>query len=304
MTAAGANGNDRPAPETALAVLASEHRLSILQAFYEAYEPGTIEVDRSLSFTEIYERTDTTSTAQLSYHVEKLVGRYLTETADGYALTYAGVKLRQALRTGTYTDVPDREAIPIEEDCPVCNTAALEARCVENYVEIYCTDHGDAIGLLPFPPSRSGHGNGEFLRALNRYHRYQFGLAIDGICPECGGEIEPVFELHDDPDRQHDAWLRLSCETCGWWRGMPSLFAVLEHPVVVGFYADHGENVRDRPFWYLGANWDEEILSEDPLRVAISTRLDGDELRVAVDDDLDVFDIRRQRENDRALTDS
>ncbi|PSQ26925.1 hypothetical protein BRD01_00195 [Halobacteriales archaeon QS_8_65_32] len=153
MTAAGANGNDRPAPETALAVLASEHRLSILQAFYEAYEPGTIEVDRSLSFTEIYERTDTTSTAQFSYHVEKLVGRYLTETADGYALTYAGVKLRQALRTGTYTDVPDREAIPIEEDCPVCNTAALEARCAENYVEIYCTDHGDAIGLLPFPPS-------------------------------------------------------------------------------------------------------------------------------------------------------
>ena len=116
MTAAGANGNDRPAPETALAVLASEHRLSILQAFYEAYEPGTIEVDRSLSFAEIYERTDTASTAQFSYHVEKLVGRYLTETADGYALTYAGVKLRQALRTGTYTDVPDREAIPIEED--------------------------------------------------------------------------------------------------------------------------------------------------------------------------------------------
>ena len=186
----------------------------------------------------------------------------------------------------------------------MCNAADLEARCVENYVEIYCTGHGDSIGLLPFPPSSiRRHEGTEFLYALNRYHRYQFGLAIDGICPECGGAIDPGVERYADPDRKHDMWLQLDCDTCGWWRGMLGLFAVLEHPAVVGFYADHGENLRDRPLWYLGPNWEEEVLSDDPLRVAISTRLDEDEITVVFDDDLAVLDIQRRDESYRALTD-
>lgn len=69
---------------------------------------------------------------------------------------------------------------------------------------------------------------------------------------------------------------------------------MLEHPAVVAFYHDHGENVRDRPIWNVGDEWRETVLSSDPWCVRVSAQLDDEELAVFVAEDLTVAETRRR----------
>ena len=286
----------------ALSALSNEVRIAILQVFFEETTPGTIEPEFTLTFSELCERVDVASSSQFAYHLEQLTDQFLHKTDDGYALTYAGVRLLRALHAGSFTESISRKPLPIAEPCPKCNQTSLEARCEGNYVEIYCTAHKSQVGLLPFPPTGLRRDDPQaFLRALNRYHRFQFALAVDGICPECGGAIESEFQRRDKQTDGREAALRLSCGTCGWWRGIPALFCVLEHPAVVGFYAEHGENIRDRPVWSLGENWDEQVVAEEQVCIEVRTQLNGEELRLVVDDDLTVQEIERSVRNYEGL---
>jgi hypothetical protein len=75
----------------------------------------------------------------------------------------------------------------------------------------------------------------------------------------------------------------------------------LFHPTVIAFYDNHGVSTRVRAddlgsarrVFDLMTDQGAEIVSEDPLRVAIVPSVDGDELRVTIDETASIVDVSR-----------
>jgi hypothetical protein len=90
-------------------------------------------------------------------------------------------------------------------------------------------------------------------------------------------------------------WMLVShvCEECKYrWR-MPTLFYPSRHPVVVAFFYDHGIEF-DLATYEQRAHlldFEEELLSEDPLRIRISVPLEGDVLGLTYDDRMELVDV-------------
>lgn len=85
-----------------------------------------------------------------------------------------------------------------------------------------------------------------------------------------------------------------ACRGCGSRASSPLTLTVLDHPSVVSFYRDHGEDVTERPLWNVGTEWREGVLSTDPWCARVSSRLDDEVLDLYLDDDGDVRATRRE----------
>lgn len=101
----------------ALDALASEHRIAILRALAEADEPA--------SFSQLREEIGMRDTGQFNYHLSKLLGRFVRETAGGYELGHAGerVVLAAADLNAEHAELlADGDETPDSDDsgCPVC----------------------------------------------------------------------------------------------------------------------------------------------------------------------------------------
>jgi hypothetical protein len=70
-------------PDRALALLGNETRIAILRAIASADE-------ERVPFSTLRERVGVDDSGQFNYHLNKLAGRYVRRTADGYALRQAG----------------------------------------------------------------------------------------------------------------------------------------------------------------------------------------------------------------------
>lgn len=78
-----------PAPET-FEVVADETRQRILDALHAA-------PDAPLQFTVLQGRANVDGSTRFNYHLQVLVGTFVHETADGYALTARGAAFVDAL---------------------------------------------------------------------------------------------------------------------------------------------------------------------------------------------------------------
>jgi hypothetical protein len=78
-----------PAPET-FDVVADETRQRILDALHAA-------PDAPLQFTVLQERANVDGSTRFNYHLQVLVGTFVHETADGYALTARGAAFVDAV---------------------------------------------------------------------------------------------------------------------------------------------------------------------------------------------------------------
>jgi hypothetical protein len=133
---------------------------------------------------------------------------------------------------------------------------------------------------------------------------------FNGLCPTCSGPVDGRLESCPD----HDP--RGGCDNCGFLIRLLVHFQCricedhdvvdpkrlpLFHPTVVAFYDDHGISTRvqaddlgsARRLFDLQTSQNEEIVSEDPLRVAITTSVDGDEVRVTIDETASIVDVHR-----------
>jgi rRNA maturation protein Nop10 len=74
-------------PTATFELLADETRFDILAALAQApYE----EFEGSLTFSELWRRTDVDDSGRFNYHLERLVGPFVRDTAEGYELTHLG----------------------------------------------------------------------------------------------------------------------------------------------------------------------------------------------------------------------
>lgn len=105
-----------PDPAEAFDLLGDETRLAILRALADRQRECPDEP--SLTFTELRERAGVGDSGLFNYHLEKLVGRFVRDTGEGYELGYAG---RQVVRSPTLDRTRGDGGDGSSGDgCPVC----------------------------------------------------------------------------------------------------------------------------------------------------------------------------------------
>lgn len=276
---------DTAAPSEAFQPLGNEVRTRVLAALLDSERGKTVK-----TFSELAEASGTDTTAGFAYHLRQLTDHYLRETENGYTLTDAGVRIARAIESGAYTHSVDRDPVAIDDPCPFCEEPTLVAAATDNTVTVRCQACERALLGLSFPPGgHRTHTDEAFPGALDRLYRHRVSLLTAGSCPECGGASSARVGYADTETESNRAQLQLDCAGCGYALACPVTLAVLDHPEVVSFYHDHGEDIRDRPIWNVGREWRETILSDDPWCVRVSTELEGEEVALFVGRDATVI---------------
>ncbi|MFB6187814.1 MAG: hypothetical protein ABEI86_13235, partial [Halobacteriaceae archaeon] len=133
MSDTSSNTQQHIPPNEVFKILGNETRLQILQLLGEAND--------SLSFSELFEKTDYEDTANFSYHLGKLEGHFVEAHDDRYAISQAGKRVIEAVLSGTMTETPQFERMEVETSCFLCG-GTMEASYNQEHVIAYCTDCG------------------------------------------------------------------------------------------------------------------------------------------------------------------
>lgn len=274
-----------PAPERAFRLLGDETRLAILRAVWASST-------ETVSFTEIRERIGNPNSGHFNYHIDKLTGHFLSKAEDGYALTRAGREVVRAVLAGSLTERPRMESTPIDGRCVECGGELVAE--YDEYGVVECPECGETVMWNEFPPAGlAGRTPEEVAITFDRRTRSRFRLAMDGICPNCAGEMStelPGTDPRGDRSTTH------RCRNCKYEARVPLFGHATRHPAVVSFYYERGVDVTDLPYWKLRAlarDYTEEILTEDPWTARVTVRAGDRELRLTLDDALDVTDVDR-----------
>lgn len=314
MTSSGVSGEaSELSPEEAFAVLGNETRLQILLTLGEAKEP--------LAFSELFEEVDYDTTANFSYHLEKLEDHFVESSDDGYELRQTGRRVVEAVQSGTVTETPVLERTPIETTCFLCESS-MEVDYRREHVGVYCPDcRGtvggssvtaewvpdpgvDLVGDVTIPPAGvHDRTPGEVLEAAEIWTVTEAQATARGVCPRCSASVEHSAHVCDDHDasdgrcdrcdRQFGATIRTTCRNCIY--DDTSVFAryLLANPDVMSFMTDHGIDPISPDGFHISA-LDETILSTRPIEARFTFTAGGDELVLRVED-LSVVDVSRRQ---------
>lgn len=304
------NGADGLSPEEVFAILGNATRVEILQALWDQFESGPR--TNALPYSVLFDRIDITDSGNFSYHLEKLTGPFVRRTDSGYALKQTGINVVRAVVAGTVTTDPSFGPTPIDIDCPICN-GAVEVAYDDELLTASCTECGglldwdDAAGFLfggLVPPAVMDQRPVEAaFRAGVTFVMYQIAALHAGVCPHCGGIPDQRLEVCSDHrpgegahcphcDRLHRAEAWMGCGTCKWSVFPPATVAVLTEPVVTAFFHDRGIEHRFATWEGIARSFDidEELRSQDPLRLGFRVPAKGDEFEIVIDENLDVVD--------------
>lgn len=315
--AAGAAG---PHATDAFTLLSNETRLAILLALWEEYDPHSS--DNRVPFSTIFDNVEYDDPGNLSYHLEKLEGQFVRQHTEreGYELREPGLKLVRSVIAGAGVQDVRLEPTEIDQECPFCS-APTTVSYTDGVVITACTECEGAVpeqtetdGLLsavPFNPAGLEDRTPEEIRAASRVAALrQVQSLFDGLCPACSGPVDGWLECCSDHDttghcencgRTFDTLARFQCRICKNHSTTSPKGLALFHPSVIAFYDDHGVSTRIQAedfesvkrVYDLMDDHDMEIISEDPLRVAVTACLEGDETSLVFDETVSVVDVRR-----------
>jgi len=310
----GGSDGSTPSPDEAFAVLGNETRVQILQALGDA--------DGSLSFTQLRERVGIRQGAQFNYHLDKLVGHFVSKGDEGYALRQPGRRVVEAVLSGAMTDNPVIERTEIEEwPCPYCG-ATTEVVYQQERVERYCTEcsglygesatranpripggYGD-LGVLKLPPAGvQGRNAAEVLATAFTWAYAELLVAANGVCPRCSAKVDhevTVCESHDGNDgpcdrcgRRQAVSFRTACSNCPFEHGSVVSVHLAARTELLAFVTARGYNPLADP-WNWGWEYEEEILSTDPFEGRFTFAVDGDRISLTVDEELAVISVETE----------
>jgi len=281
-------------PEEAFAALSDETRVDILRALWEAE-------DREATFSELREAVGVADSGQFNYHLDKLVGRFVRKTDDGYELTLAGLHVNGAIQAGAYTMEGTLDPVEIDDPCPFCG-GTRTFHYEDEAVTIGCANCAFTLGA-PVPPGVFADYDREAAPAVaSCYFRTIVGQVSNGFCWYCDGPVElTVCSLAaaseaEVPEELADLpFAHFECERCAADITSDLGSALVDHPAVGGFYFDHGVDVRERPFHTFNAldPGRSEIRQRDPFRASVTFSVDADSLTLVVDENCDVVEVER-----------
>lgn len=288
---------DSVPPADVFELVAHETRVAVLETL-RAADGGP------LAFGEIRDAVGVDDPGQCHYHVDRLAGRFVERTDEGYRLLPAGWRLVGAIVSGGLTDSLPVETAPVEGACSEC-AGSLQASVRTAGVTIECVDCGFVETDPDVPPvAFAGRPSTEIGRTVARYTRRTEMDAAHGFCPNCEGSVtRRVAAPGDDAAPEWfggdaaDAVVVTDCEHCGnWWHAMLPIAALVE-PAVVAFHHEHGVDLRERPWWTLDSvRIGTGELTEGPRRVTVPMRIDGDSRSFVFDGE---FRFVRERSGDR-----
>ncbi|MFC6954292.1 winged helix-turn-helix domain-containing protein [Halorubellus litoreus] len=283
---------------SAFELVAHETRIGVLDALREA-DGGP------LSFGEIRTAVGVEDPGQCHYHVDRLVGRFVRRTEDGYVLSPAGWRLVGAIVSGGLTNSLESASVPAAGTCSECS-GDLMARLREGGVAIECVECG-FVQTNPDVPAGvlAGWPRDEIPRVVGRYVRLWELAASHGFCPNCEGRVDRGVRRPNEPaaagrpaapawfeGEDADALVVTACRGCGFWWHASAPIAALSEPAVVGFHHEHGIDLRERPWWTLDhLPLGECPVTDDPRRVDVALTLDGDARTFTFDGDFALVDV-------------
>ncbi len=314
--AAGAAG---PHTTDAFALLGNETRLAILLALWEAYDPKA--EHNVMSFSDLRDQVGVRQGAQFNYHLDKVVGRFVRKTEVGYELKRAGLILVQSIIAGIGTEDPTLERTEIDDTCEFCG-ASVEVTYANRYVYRVCSEcEGTAEPDGPHPegmlsgwtlePTGVTDRSAEEAYVASTIRTYGWiAMRFEGLCPLCSSRVEWSIEACEDHDatdgncpncgRKRSVVAHETCTTCkSSGVGTPGI-KLLFHPAVVAFCYDHGIEVGftgTTDFEDVARTMDlveefeETVVSTDPLRIRVTIALDADELHLTLDGNMNVLDV-------------
>lgn len=304
-------------PDEAFALVADETRLEILRMLAET--------DKVLAFSTLFEHSEYDTRSNFSYHLDKLEGHFVSRTDEGYALRQTGRRVVEAVIAGTVTDDPVIHRVSTDRQCPFCS-APIEVSYQQERVEMFCTEcpgianHEESgeefatqfgsLGAISLPPAGvDGRTPTELLNAAKVWTHLEILATSAGVCVRCSGIIEhsiTVCEDHapsggvcDHCDRRYAVLFEVECSQCHYNREGIALACLLSKTELLSFFTDHGLNplipethdrISESP-----ANYEEQVLSIDPVRATFTFTADGDALTLTIDEDVSVIDVTRDR---------
>jgi ribosomal protein S27E len=273
----------------AFSLLGDATRLEVVTALQEDAR------DAPLRFSALYDRVEVADSAQFNYHLKQLRPHFVSKAEDGYELTAAGRRLARAVTAGTYTDSPRLEPFEIDGYCYACGADALWASYEDETFSIECRGCGEAVLDVRAPPTVvRGRDPEEVVTAFELWSRMGIEQARRGICPECGGPVEPRITEPFSDQLDFEVLPAFDCAVCGR-RAMTSFGGLAaQHPAVEEFHRERGTSLEDRPYWEIPQYVSGEhvrIVSRDPWLARISFFADGDACHVEIDGDLDVVEV-------------
>lgn len=314
----------------AFSVLGNETRLSILLALWEAYEPFAEQ--NAMSFSALRDAVGIRQGAQFNYHLDKLVGRFVTKNSEGYTLRRSGHELVRTVIAGAGIHDASSEPEVIDVDCGFCGApTAVSYR--DEWLFLVCTECDGAFGGradkpegmlsgMEFDPAGlTDRSPAERWRAGWLAGRSQVSLAIEGVCDACSGPMNASLRACRDHDsegvcercgRRQDVMVEFRCPICKNHHEAAPRTAVLYHPAVVAFYHQRGVNFQ----WDDGkiesqqrrtqmlANHEQQMSSWDPMRVIVTVRYEGESLRLTLEENLDVVEVCGPNPVDESPTES
>ena len=278
---------ERP-PGEVLAVAGNETRLSIIRALFEAD-------GQHLRYAELMDAVEMDDSGQFNYHLSQLVGPFVQQTDDGYHLRHAGGQVIGAVMAGTYSDERSLGPVEVATPCPTCDGSLL-ASYDGDVARIGCDDCGTVVTHHSVPPGIfEGYQPTDLPAVLGRWVRHEFARTLDGFCPVCTGRTDGSLGTPEH-SAQNRVGIELVCRRCGMRFTGAVGSAVLDHPVVLCFYHDHGIDLRTIPIWELDWLHDDsaDLVGGDPPEAELTIELDDERLVMTLDDDLAVVATERQ----------
>lgn len=214
-----------------------------------------------LSFADLRRAVGVADAGRFNYHLKKLRGGLVHKNGEEYVLSNQGLELVGSVLAGAYdtTDETDDATAtrnePTDHACPRCDRG-LEAIYEYGYLRLECSTHGILVGeVVPARPARERPID-ELVAVAGRRGRARIGLAVSGTCAHCWGRVET--RVSDDPlefvgpdgedldldDRPIDGMpvVEISCIDCGFSHRLPAHVYLVDHPAVVAFRYDHGDD--------------------------------------------------------------
>ena len=307
---------DESTAEAVFSILGNETRLSILLSLWEAEETP-------LSFSALEDRIGSPDRGNFNYHLSQLTDRFVRSREAGYDLAEPGRQVARAVLSGIMVNDVTLDGTAIDDQCPYCGGTVelayendvLSARCTECVGVVGAPDTFPVGTYLHFgfpPAGLTDRSPREILEAAHVFYDSKITPMIKGVCPECAGQVESCVDVcrdHDGgPDRLcpdcetiYRCWVQWDCTHCGYARRSPIWFSVMNHPIVIAFYAESGVFEESVPFSKLTrenigytARIDERVRSEEPLRLEITIPYEDRELVVVVDENQRIVDSTRR----------
>jgi len=300
-------------PTEAFELLGNETRLAILVALWEQIEPFS--GDAAVSFSDLRDSVGTTDSGQFNYHLERLTGHFVESTEAGYELSEAGRTIVRSVISGAGIEEPTLEPEAVDTTCTLCG-GGVEVAYENGWVYVRCTecdglwnegDDGRTGHLAKFsldPAGLTGRSAEKiYAAAWVRSFRKLYSM-IEGVCSSCSGPVECRLDDCDDHDhegvcsncgRRTRVVARFHCTVCKEWAQTTLGGVVKYHPAVVAFCYERGlelqygfNDLQHIEARLQGTASTVERVSEDPLRVRVTTEMDGDSIAVELDEDLTV----------------